>query len=491
MNRTFMTRAGLGFAAAAATFAVGLAFAQQQQQPQQQQQQQQQQPAKPATTPPQSPAQAAQTLQQLLEQTRTLRQQEAQQNAAREQQFMADRNRQAGLLAQAKGERNAQEARSKALSAQFDANEKRLTELQAVLDAKGGNLGELFGVVRIVAGDVSSVLYNSQISAQFPKRDVFVNELAQSKALPGIEKLEKLWFEMQREMTETGRSVKFQAQVVEADGQPRQSEVVRVGPFVSIEGDRYLNYLPSVGQLSVFPRQPDSPFPDIAEDFAEADSGYEKMVVDPARGVLLALVVQRPTLLERIEQGELVGLIIIIVGLVGAVLAAMQFVYLMREGAAVKRQLANTDRPNPDNALGRVLSSFKGDAGKVEENAEVVELRISEAVLREVPKLERYQSFLSLAVAAGPLLGLVGTVIGMIITFQSITESGSGDPKLMAAGISQAMIATVLGLGIAVPLLFVNAALKSRSRAIVQILDEQSTGLLAERIERMKGLKKA
>ena len=126
----------------------------------------------------------------------------------------------------------------------------------------------------------------------------------------------------------------------------------------------------------------------------------------------------------------------------------------------------------------------------VEENAEVIELRISEAVLREVPKLERYQSFLSLAVAAGPLLGLVGTVIGMIITFQAITESGSGDPKLMAAGISQAMIATVLGLGIAVPLLFVNAALKARSRAIVQILDEQSTGLLAERLERMR-LKKA
>jgi len=442
--------------------------------------------------PAQQPAaNAAQTLQELLEQTRNARAQEARLNAQREAEFQADRNRQAALLAQARGERNAQEARSKALSAQFDANEKRLTELQAVLDAKGGNLGELFGVVRIVAGDVSSVLYNSLISAQYPKRDVFVNELAQSKALPSIDKLEKLWFEMQREMTETGRNVKFQAPVVEPDGETKQTEVVRVGPFVAVEDDRYLSYLPTVGQLSVFTRQPDAPFPGIAGDFADADKGYEKMVIDPARGVLLALVVQRPTLMERIHQGEFVGYVIILVGIVGAILAAIQFLYLLREGAAVKRQLGNTDRPTPDNALGRVLSSFKGDAAKVEENAEVVELRISEAVLREVPKLERYQSFLSLAVAAGPLLGLVGTVIGMIITFQSITESGSGDPKLMAAGISQAMIATVLGLGIAVPLLFVNAALKARSRAIVQILDEQSTGLLAERIERMRGLKKA
>jgi biopolymer transport protein ExbB len=71
----------------------------------------------------------------------------------------------------------------------------------------------------------------------------------------------------------------------------------------------------------------------------------------------------------------------------------------------------------------------------------------------------------------------------MIITFQSITESGSSDPKLMAAGIGQAMIATVLGLGIAIPLLFVNAGLASLSRSVVQILDQQSTGLLAEYIE--------
>lgn len=432
------------------------------------------------------PANAAQTLQQLLEQTRNARAQEQQQNAAREQAFLADRNKQAAMLATARNERTAQENRSKMLSAQFDANEKRLTELQAVLDAKGGNLGELFGVVRIVAGDVSSVLYNSLISAQYPKRDVFVNELAQSKALPSIDKLEKLWFEMQREMTETGRNVRFKTQIVEPDGEAVEAEVVRVGPFVAVNEDRYLNYLPSVGQLSVFSRQPDSPFPGIAEDFADADEGYEKMVVDPARGVLLALYVQRPTLVERIEQGELVGLVIILVGLVGAVLAAIQFLYLLKEGAAVNRQLANVDRPSPDNALGRVLASFKGDSAKIEEDAEIVELRISEAVLREVPKLERYQSFLSLAVAAGPLLGLVGTVIGMIITFQSIVESGSGDPKLMAAGIGQAMIATVLGLGIAVPLLFANAILKTRSRRIVQILDEQSTGLLAERIEKMR-----
>jgi biopolymer transport protein ExbB len=200
--------------------------------------------------------------------------------------------------------------------------------------------------------------------------------------------------------------------------------------------------------------------------------------------VLLAMLVQRPNVMERIEHGEAVGYVIIVVGLIGALVAVYQTFFLIRTRIAVRRQLAQLDRPTSDNPLGRVLSAVKADPLSIEEDAEVVELRISEAVLREVPKLERFQAFLRLAVAAGPLLGLIGTVIGMIITFQSITESGSSDPRLMANGISQAMIATVLGLGIAVPLLFVNAGLASMSRSLVQILDEQSTGLLAESLEK-------
>jgi biopolymer transport protein ExbB len=199
--------------------------------------------------------------------------------------------------------------------------------------------------------------------------------------------------------------------------------------------------------------------------------------------VLLALYAERPTVMERIERGELIGYVIIVVGLSAAFAAIYQFIYLFRTRLSIRHQLANLTHPSADNPLGRVLLAFKGDASRIEEDAEVAELRISEAVLREVPRVERFQSFLRRAVAAGPLLGLVGTVIGMIITFQSITESGSSDPKLMAHGIGQAMIATVLGLGIAIPLLFANAGLASISRQIVTILEEQSTGLLAESLE--------
>ena len=432
-------------------------------------------------------ARAAATLDELLDQPRNARALEAKANEGREKEFLANREKQAALLAEANRARDAAEARSKQLSATFDANETKLAELDGLLTQRLGTLGELFGVVRQVAGDGSAVMYNSLLSAQYPKRDEFFAGLGKSKSLPSIEELERLWFEIQREMTESGQVVAFPATIVGADGTPTEAEVVRIGGFLAMSDGRYLNYLPSVGKLGVLSRQPASSLTNLAGGLQKASSGYVEAAIDPSRGVLLSMIVQRPNVMERIEKGEAVGYVIIVVGVIGALLAIYQTIFLIRTRIAVKRQLTRLDQPTADNPLGRVLSSARTDPNTIEEDAEVVELRISEAVLREVPKLERFQAFLRLAVAAGPLLGLIGTVIGMIITFQSITESGSSDPRLMANGISQAMIATVLGLGIAVPLLFVNAGLASMSRQMVQILDEQSTGILAEILERRRG----
>jgi len=432
-------------------------------------------------------ARAAGSLEELLEETRNARALQAQANAGREKEFLAKRDQQAALLAQARRDRDAAAAQSQSLSSPFDANEVKLTELGDLRTARLGTLGELFGVVRQASTDVSSVVYDSMISAEFPGRDEFFTKLSSTTALPSIAELEQLWFEMQREMTETGRVARFRASIVTEDGSPQEAEVVRIGAFTALtEGGRYLTYLPAVRTLTVLARQPSSDLRKLAVGVYAAKSGYVESAVDPSRGILLSLFVQRPNVWERIQHGESVGYVIIVVGIIGALCAVYQFFYLLRARAAVSRQLKNTDVPRDDNPLGRVLAAFKGDPDAIEEDAEIVELRISEAVLREVPLLERFQAFLRLAVAAGPLLGLIGTVVGMIVTFQSITESGSSDPKLMANGIGQAMIATVLGLGIAVPLLFVNAGLTSLSRSIVQILDEQSAGLLAESLERIR-----
>jgi len=431
-------------------------------------------------------AHGAESLDQLLEETRSARQREAKANQEREARFVAERQKRAAMLAEARAELTRQKNRSASLSSSYDANEKNLTELQTQLDGRAGNLGEMFGVVRQTANDFSSVVRNSMITAQYPDRQDFIVKLSQSKSLPSIDELERFWFELQREMTETGKVSRFKSQIVTPAGTPTEASVVRVGPFNAVSGGQYLSYMPSQKQLAVMARQPGAQFEGPARWLEEAQSGYIESVVDPTRGVLLSIYAQRPGWWERIEKGEAVGYVILLVGGVGGILLLYQLFYLSQVRGKVKSQLKFQNDPTSDNPLGRVLATFKGDAEKLEQEAEVVELRISEAVLKEVPKLERFQSFLRLAVAAGPLLGLVGTVLGMIITFQSITESGSSDPKLMANGISQAMIATLLGLGIAVPLLFGNAWLASISKSIIQILDEQSTGLLAERLERQE-----
>jgi len=432
-------------------------------------------------------ANAAKNLDELLEQTRTARQQESQENAERERVFQANRDQQAALLAQVEEQRKAAEAQSRQLSAQYDANDKEIAALGQTLRDRAGNLGELFGVTRQVAGDTATTLAQSMIAAQFPDREEFLRTLAASKELPSSLELERLWYEIQREMTESGRVARLRTKIVEPDGSSRDAEVVRIGPFIAMSEGTYLSYLPGQKSFAVLSRQPPAVFLRAAKDLQTAQSGTVRAAVDPSHGVLLNLYVERPNVWERIRKGQFVGYVIIVVGILGALAALYQFLFLLRTRLTVKRQLRRLDTPTPDDPLGRVLLAFKGDPTRIEEEAEVAELRISEAVLREVPRLERFQAFLRLAVAAGPLLGLIGTVIGMIITFQSITESGSSDPKLMATGIGQAMIATVLGLGIAVPLLFVNAGLTAMSRQIVQILDEQSTGLLAESIEKRTG----
>jgi biopolymer transport protein ExbB len=422
------------------------------------------------------------SLDDLLKQVREGAAANARLNAEREQRFLQNRNEQAALLQQAEAELNAAQRRADGAKQRFEAGQKLLADLKGRISAKTGEDAQVYAAARQSAADFRAATVNSFITAQIPDRIAFLDKLAQSDGVLGTQQLEQLWFTLQQDMTESSRSVKFPAEILNEDGAAEKVEVVRVGAFSAFAGDRYLS-VQSDGKLLALPRQPSRKFRSQADDFADAKSGAEPILIDPTHGTLLAQEAERPDLMERLDQGGMVGYVILLIGVVGALAAAWQFVYLMAVGRRVKQQLGQIDRPSDDNPLGRVLQTFKGDAATAQDDAEVVELRLSEAVLREVPKLERFQAFLRLAVAAGPLLGLVGTVAGMIITFQVITEAGAGDPKLMAGGISQAMIATLLGLGIAIPLLFINALLSARSRAIIQVLDEQSTGLLAQRLE--------
>jgi biopolymer transport protein ExbB len=456
-------------------------------------------PAQPpaAAAPPAAPPSQVQ-LNTLRQSVQRLREQERQLAQQREQRFRAALQEAERAAQAATQRRNAAEARSNALDRAWNDNEQRIAETTALLTERQGNLGELFGVTRQVAGDAATMLSQSLLTTQYgvptqgEERSDFLRRLAGATALPSITELERLWYEILREMTDTAKVAKYRTAVALVDDEAtpdvdesqttEEREVVRVGPFTASSDGEYLGYSPSRRWLFELSGQLIDEFQDLGRRLQSAapDAGYQRALVDPARGALLSRYIERPSWWSRVQQGEVVVWVILAVGVLGVLLAVFQGAYLLMTRIAVTGQLRNLDNPKPNNPLGRVLLAFRGDGTKRIESAELAELRISEAVLREMPRLERFQSFLRLAVAAGPLLGLIGTVIGMIITFRAIVASGTSDPRLMADGIGKAMIATVAGLGIAIPLLFINAGLASISRSITQILDEQSQALLAQ-----------
>ena len=439
---------------------------------------------------------SAQTAEDIMAKIRAERAAEQQVGRDREAKFRNDMEEQRKLNTKAQADKNVADARTKRLDASYAENEKKIKELGELLKVNQGNLGELFGVTRQVAGDASSELNGSLVNSQLKTKSgeetrvEFLHRMSGAAKLPNIRDLERIWLELMGEMKAATETARYNAPVIPANGGDAvDTEVVRIGPFIAVGDNKYLVYLPSKGKLSELDRQPaESGAMSSAKEVLKstAETGYISAVVDPSHGgALLSLVVERPDWLERIRHGEVVVYVIAFVGILGVILALFQYFYLVTAKMAVSAQLKHKSKPMQNNALGRMLLAVNGKDGHAsdKELPEVVELRISEAVLREIPKLERFQSFLRLAVAAGPLLGLIGTVIGMILTFQSITASGTSDPKLMADGIGQAMIATVMGLSIAIPLLFINAGLVAISKTVVHVLEEESSELLAKRLQ--------
>ena len=428
------------------------------------------------------PSQAATDLDELLKEVQASQRASAQINTEREQRFMRNKAERQQLLDAARAELRAVEARVAILRKQFTDNERVISELKETLAKRAGDLNQLTALVRQAAGDLRAVADNSMISAQYPQRTAFLDDLAQTESLPDIETLEGLWIDLQREMTETGKVVTFPGRVMAVDGTTVEQPVTRVGPFVAVSQGQFLNYLPLTFEFQIMPKQPDDG-DDLAEDLETAKDGWWPMFIDPTRGSILALLEQQPTMFDRIKQGGWVGAAIIVLGVLGLLFAAYKLVYLETVARGVKAQLANLGSPDANNPLGRVLAVYRGAVAESGIDVESLELQLDEAILKETPRLERGQAMLKLLAAVAPLMGLLGTVVGMIATFQAITLFGTGDPKLMAGGISQALVTTVLGLVAAIPLLFAHSVVSARSRGLVQVLDEQAAGLLASKLE--------
>ncbi|MEE4218942.1 MAG: MotA/TolQ/ExbB proton channel family protein [Xanthomonadales bacterium] len=425
------------------------------------------------------------SLDELLEQVKQGRVKDAAENQQRIQAFQAARGRQQQLLRDMQAEQTRQENLSQQLEDTFEVNDAAIIDLERALQERLGELKELFGVLQQAAGDARGNFDTSVTQIQFPDRGAWLTEFAQKMGsttrMPTLQEIERIWFELQREMTESAKVVKVNANVVNASGEEEMRDVVRVGLFNVVSDGKYLEYVPETGRLVELQRQPQGRYTSRASELVEATDGLHGFAIDPTRGQLLALLVQSPSLTERIAQGKEVGYVIIVLGIIGLAIAIWRLLALSTTAAKVNRQAKNLEKPG-NNPLGHVLKIAHDNP---DSDVESLELKLGEQILKETPKFNSMLPFLKIISVVAPLLGLLGTVTGMIITFQAITLYGAGDPKLMAGGISTALVTTVLGLCVAIPTVFLHTLVQSRAKRLTQILQEEAAGMLSERAERM------
>jgi biopolymer transport protein ExbB len=398
--------------------------------------------------------------------------------------FKLDKSNQEKLLIEAKSERLKLENASVSKEAEFAQNEAELADSQDRLNTRLGGLKELFGVLQQIAGDTQSQFEDSVISAEIPNREEFlkglISKAGSSSELPSMSELEKLWFEMQREMTYSSYVSQFDAEVVLPNGQSETRHVIRIGGFNLVSNGKYLTYDSENKKIIELASQPSSRYTSTIADL-ESATGNDTVGfwVDPSRGQLLRIIGQSAGLNDRIQQGGIVGYIILALGIVAIIIAFVRIAALTAESKRISRQMKEDDA-NDNNALGRVMKVYIKNQSA---DLETLELHLAEAISAEVPRLTRGISWIKIISVVSPLLGLLGTVTGMIDVFETMSLFGTGDPKLMAGGISQALVTTVQGLIVAIPCVFFHNMTSNRSRKLIVILEERATGIMARKSE--------
>lgn len=431
---------------------------------------------------PKAAAQAGsgvQNLDQVLRAVQRERQAVSAENRERERRFVSERAQQQAELTRIRRQVTEAEAEASRLEGQRNTLERELNERKAQLAERQGEFGELFGAARAAAADFNALLGESIISAQFPGRGERLSAIAQAESLPTIEELESLWFTMLQEASEQAKVARFNAPVIGTDNKSESESVVRLGAFTAFTEQGYLSLDNTA--LRYLARQPAGSAVSSARSVVKhSGPGVVAGVIDPSLGTLLGLVVETPNFRERVAQGGGIGYAIIVVAVFGILLATYRWLVLTATSAKVRSQM-KSDTPSASNPLGRVMMAYHENKSA---DIETLQLRLDDAVLKELPPLESGLNLVKVLAAVAPLMGLLGTVIGMIVTFQAITLFGTGDPKLMAGGISQALVTTVQGLVAAIPLLLLHALAAGTSRRLAQVLEEQSAGFVAEAAER-------
>jgi biopolymer transport protein ExbB len=409
-----------------------------------------------------------------------------QENRQREAKFRQQRDQQQAMLAEARGQLKALENKAAVVERTFAGNQSTIDQLKGDLRVAQGDFGEVFGLARGKAGEFKALLDSSMITAQYPRRTEVLGEVSESEALPSSQDLTSIYELMLQEIRAQRQVATFQAPVANVNDGADQA-VTRVGPFAIFTADTgdFLNYSAPKEEgnqilLSKLPKQPGGQIQSAADAVINASANdLVYAPLDPTRGELLKSFERVPDVRERVSYGGTIGYIIIVLLAIGGIFGVLNIIrlFLVKMAVSGQKRKAKASKSNP---LGRVMMAYESAKTK---DADTVELKLDEAILKESPKFEFGLNLLKLFAGIAPLLGLLGTVTGMIKTFQAMMIYGTGDPQLMAGGISEALVTTMLGLIAAIPLLILHSFCSSLARSIQGTLEEQSAGIVARHVE--------
>ena len=422
---------------------------------------------------------ASDTTAQLVNKATSESRTQASHNVVREADFKKTEQELKAIKAQLEAKRTSIQGATDVLTQTFSDNENKLARLEEKLRLETGSLGELFGVVRQNAKELGAELSSTVNSVDRAEHTATVDQIIDAKSLPSMPQLSGLWMSMVEQIQASSELSKSQIAFINGEGNTQSVDAYRLGSIGLVTDQGYVSWNTQREDAIAYLKQP-SNGPTLASLSSLANGDISNVVVDPSRGFMLEQLALTPSLTDRLQAGGVVGKVILGLLAIGLIIALVRGISLVIARQKIRAQLKNPEQAG-DNPLGRVLAVYNKEQNQT---VEALELRLLEAVVDEQTHLEKGLSMLKLLAALAPMLGLLGTVTGMIETFHVITQFGNGDPKVMAGGISMALVTTVLGLVAAMPLLLAHNILSTQAENIRNILEKQGIGLVAEQAEK-------
>ncbi len=360
------------------------------------------------------------------------------------------------------------------------------------LAEKKGMVKELVGVIRVNAKDIDSLLTKNLQTSIDDSKPSFLPSVAKQSKFPGMEEVQGMSEALFQQVEQTGAVSIERGTIIDRAGKEVTADILMMGPFTAAykKNDEagFLNYSPAGGKLYALSRLPSGR---MQENIIQYMNGQSTSVpVDITRGAALRQLTHELDIWEMIPKGGALIWPILAVLVLGILIVFERVVFLLRKRLnpdALINRIESLSRENSWTECTQACTEYAGKPvarvlkagiGCCHMAREEMENALQEAILREIPPMERFLSTLGMLAAIAPLLGLLGTVTGMIDTFHVITLHGTGDPRLMSGGISEALVTTMLGLSVAIPLMLCQTLLNRSVDKTIGQMEEKAVALV-------------